>query len=77
MLAVFKDDKTINIMDTQTEIPVLKKSKITEVKSQPAASSCCAPTHNESVCCTPSENPEDNEGACCAQPDDGSFCCDK
>jgi hypothetical protein len=65
-------------METQTEIPVLKKSKGTEVKTQtPAASSCCAPKNKESVCCTPSEKLEDNAGACCAQPEDGSSCCDK
>ena len=63
-------------METQTEIPVLKKSVVTESKNQaPATSSCCAPKNNESVCCTPGEKPEDNGGACCAQPADGSPCC--
>jgi hypothetical protein len=65
-------------METQTEIPVLTKSKVTvEKKERVAASSCCAPKSNASVCCTPSKNPEDNGGACCAQPADGSSCCDK
>jgi hypothetical protein len=65
-------------METQTEIPVLKKSKVTiEKKEQAEASSCCAPRNNASVCCTPNEKPEENEGACCAQPEDGSSCCDK
>jgi hypothetical protein len=77
ILSVFRIEKTL-IMDTQIEIPVLKKSKITEVKTQtPAASSCCTPKNNESVCCTPSEKAEDNGGACCAQPSDGSACCNK
>lgn len=65
-------------METQTEIPILKKTKIADVEMEtPVASSCCAPTNNETVCCTPSEKIEDNKGACCAQPVDGSACCDK
>ena len=70
--------KTHYIMETLTEIPVLKKSKVSyEKKQEPAAASCCAPKNSASVCCTPSEKPEDNGGACCAQPADGSACCDK
>jgi hypothetical protein len=65
-------------METQTEIPVLKKSKSTlEKKELVQPASCCAPKNNASVCCTPSETPADNGGACCAQPADGSSCCDK
>jgi hypothetical protein len=65
-------------METQKEIPLLKKSKIIRGKiEQPVETSCCAPKNNVSVCCTPSETPEDNGGACCAQPTDGSGCCDK
>ena len=65
-------------MKANSEIPVLTKSKVTiERKSEPATPSCCAPKNNASVCCTPSEKPEDNGGACCAQPEDGSSCCDK
>ncbi|WP_133259546.1 hypothetical protein [Pseudochryseolinea flava] len=65
-------------METNTEIPMLTKSKVPVEKIQtPAASSCCAPKNNASVCCTPSEKAEDNDGACCAQPEDGSSCCDK
>jgi hypothetical protein len=76
-VTVFKGEN-INTMETQTEIPVLTKSKVTvEKKQEPAASSCCAPKNNASVCCTPSEKAEDNGGACCAQPEDGSSCCDK
>jgi hypothetical protein len=66
-------------METKTEkIQTIQKSKI-EVKSKeaPAASSCCTPKNNESVCCTPSETPTENDGACCAQPEDGSSCCNK
>jgi hypothetical protein len=62
------------------EIPTLQKSKITQATktSAPAASACCAPKDNSaSACCTPSEKPEDNGGACCAQPEDGSACCNK
>lgn len=70
--------KTHYTMETLTEIPVLKKSKVSyEKNEEPVASSCCAPKNNVSVCCTPSEKPEDNGGACCAQPADGSACCDK
>jgi hypothetical protein len=29
------------------------------------------------VCCTPSVTKDENNGACCAQPVDGSSCCDK
>lgn len=61
---------------TISNIPVIPKSKV-EKKETVAASSCCAPKNDASVCCTPSETKEDNDGACCAQPADGSACCDK
>ena len=65
-------------MNTETlNIPVLQKSKPANEKKEVVTSSCCAPKENASVCCTPSENPEDNGGACCAQPADGSSCCNK
>lgn len=65
-------------MNTETlEIPVLKKSKATSVKNDAPASSCCTPKGNAPVCCTPSETKEENNGACCAQPEDGSACCNK
>ena len=64
-------------MKTLESIPVLQKSKV-EKKETPVVSSCCTPKDNSaSVCCTPSEKPEDNGGACCAQPSDGSACCNK
>jgi len=70
--------KYLKTMETQTKIPVLKKSKVTIEKRQTkASSSCCAPKTNAAVCCAPGEKPEDNNGACCAQPEDGSSCCDK
>ena len=78
VVAVYNGEKTLKTMETITEIPVLKKSKLTrEGKEVEASASCCAPKNNASVCCTPSEEPEDNGGACCAQPSDGSACCDK
>ncbi|HEX6893106.1 MAG TPA: hypothetical protein VF141_20495 [Chryseolinea sp.] len=65
-------------METQKEIPLLKKSKERNEKIvQLATTSCCAPKSNASVCCTPNEAPEDNSGSCCTQPLDGSACCDK
>lgn len=64
-------------METQTEIPVLGKSQVSKSKTTPAATSCCTPKVDAGVCCTPSEKAEDNGGACCAQPADGSACCDK
>lgn len=64
--------KTIN-----TEIPTIKKSNLL-VEATPAMSGCCTPrATKEEACCVPSEKPEDNDGACCAQPDDGTACCDK
>lgn len=59
-----------------SNIPVIKKSKM-EKKVTEAAASCCTPKTNVDVCCTPSETKEANDGACCAQPDDGSVCCNK
>ena len=70
--------ENIYFMETQMEIPVLQKSKVTtEKKAQAEASSCCTPKNNASVCCTLTEKAEDNDGACCKQPEDGSSCCDK
>lgn len=40
-------------------------------------SACCSPKKETSTCCTPSKSREENNGDCCAQPDDGSPCCDK
>ena len=57
-------------------IPLIKKSKIEKTKAE-AVASCCTPKNNVSVCCTPSQTEEENGGACCAQPADGSACCDK
>jgi hypothetical protein len=65
-------------MTTETmEIPVLTKSTISKQIKEVVAASCCAPKDSASVCCTPSQTSDDNEGACCAQPVDGSACCDK
>ena len=64
-------------MEIETEIPMLVKSKGTFNKKQPATSSCCVPKAKASVCCNRVETPVDNRGACCAQPEDGSPCCDK
>jgi hypothetical protein len=68
-------------METNTlQIPILQKSKVNEEKKtkEPAASACCTPKDNSaSACCTPSATPEENGGACCAQPADGSACCNK
>jgi len=67
-------DKTLNRMETTSETPVIQKTKITIVKT---VSACCGPKDNDSFCCTPSETKEGNGLACCAQPADGSACCDK
>ncbi|HYG02803.1 MAG TPA: hypothetical protein VD927_10185 [Chryseosolibacter sp.] len=68
-------------MKTNTlELPIVEKAKITNEKKDaaPAASGCCTPKDTSaSACCTPSETPQDNGGACCAQPEDGSACCNK
>ncbi len=34
-------------------------------------------TPGQAECCTPSKTPQENAGACCAQPANGSLCCDK
>jgi hypothetical protein len=76
---VYSVEKTLKTMETTIEkITPIQKSK-PEVKSKdvPAASSCCTPKNNAAVCCTPSETPAENNGACCAQPEVGSSCCDK
>ena len=39
--------------------------------------SCCTPKGNANQCCSPSRSREDHDGACCAQPEDGSSCCNK
>jgi thioredoxin reductase len=41
------------------------------------ASSCCTPRVEATACCEPSKSPEENNGACCAQPTYGGTCCDK
>jgi hypothetical protein len=60
----------------ELNIPVIQKTIIGK-KEDTAKASCCTPKNNESVCCTPSETKEENDGACCAQPADGSACCNK
>lgn len=40
-------------------------------------STCCTPKEGAVVCCEPSKSREDNNGACCPQPLDGSTCCNK
>jgi hypothetical protein len=66
------------IMETRTsDIPVIQKTKVTAKKEVKDPSSCCTPKNNASVCCTPREPKEESNGACCAQPEDGSACCDK
>jgi hypothetical protein len=69
--------KLIKMENQIAGIPILKKSK--EIKSTVVkeASGCCSKLANATVCCTPSKTKEENNGACCAQPEDGSACCDK
>lgn len=67
----------INIETMEMNIPVIQKTTVSAVKKDAQASSCCTPNDNASVCCTPSETKEDNNGACCDQPEDGSACCNK
>jgi hypothetical protein len=76
---VFASEINFKTMETKTEkIPAIQKSKIElKEKVESATSSCCTPKNKESICCTPSQANEENEGACCAQPADGSTCCDK
>jgi hypothetical protein len=49
--------------------------------AQAVATTCCSteaqPKTVAASCCTPSKSVEENNGACCAQPADGSACCDK
>jgi hypothetical protein len=67
--------QTNKTMKTKTsEIPALQKIKIVEKET---VTTCCAPKTNAEVCCTPSVSKEENNGACCAQPADGTSCCDK
>lgn len=65
-------------METNTfNIPVIQKSRPAKKESKIEASACCTPKNNDSVCCTPSKTKDENDGACCAQPSDGTPCCDK
>ncbi|MBT1686177.1 hypothetical protein [Dawidia soli] len=65
-------------MDTSLEnIPVITKTKPAPRTIEAPASSCCTPKVEAAACCEPSKAPEENNGACCAQPTDGTECCDK
>jgi hypothetical protein len=75
---VFLSEKTQKKMKTENlNIPVIEKNGITSEKAIPAISSCCFPNNNASVCCSPIPANEDNVGPSCAQPEDGSACCEK
>ena len=58
------------------EIPLLKKIKISS-KSIAEDSSCCLKPAASPVCCVPAKTEDEYNGACCAQPVEGSACCDK
>jgi hypothetical protein len=61
-------------------IPVVEKLRINQQTVSPdqtQTTSCCTPKNNAPTCCTPSRSAEENNGACCAQPEDGSECCNK
>ena len=60
-----------------TDLPILQKTRPSQVAPVKTESSCCSQPANASPCCTPSKTAEENNGACCAQPNDGSVCCDK
>lgn len=65
-------------METQIlGIPVLEKNQDTFSKATTPSSSCCSPVQPQTVCCTPSQTKDENDGACCAQPADGTACCNK
>ena len=62
-------------MKTNTsDIPALQKIKVV---AKETATACCTPKNTAEVCCTPSVSKEENNGACCAQPADGTSCCTK
>lgn len=64
-------------METTIEkIPTIQKLTFVKKNSESAAQ-CCTPKSNETICCTPNEAPQENSGACGAQPEDGSSCCNK
>lgn len=59
----------------------LPETGVCSVNNVHAETACCS-TDGQSIqpvisCCTPSKTIEENNGACCAQPVDGSACCDK
>jgi len=64
-------------MEKISNIPVLQKTVLKKVKVEEVATSCCTPKSDTTSCCTPSKTMEENNGACCVQPEDGSVCCDK
>lgn len=68
-------------METEMiNIPLLKKLNIKRSDAQVAINteaSCCTPKANNIQCCSPSQSEEAHDGACCAQPEDGSACCNK
>jgi hypothetical protein len=63
-------------MEKILNIPILEKTVLKKVKSV-EASPCCTPKNGASSCCTPTQSAEENSVACCAQPEDGSECCNK
>lgn len=61
-----------------SDIPLLLKSRVNQNQTGVALSSCCAKPAipAATACCTPVINPQENKGACCEQPGDGSACCE-
>lgn len=77
MLRVTDNINSIEMNTNIENIPVLQKAKIKMPKTETPAASCCAPKVENTACCEPSQTKEENNGECCAQPQDGAVCCDK
>ncbi|WP_290796783.1 hypothetical protein [Flavihumibacter sp. UBA7668] len=62
-----------------SDIPLLLKSRVNQDQTEVVISSCCAipAVPAATACCTPLNNPKENQGACCEQPEDGLACCNK
>ena len=60
-----------------SEIPILQKSKESKGLVPKTEPFCCTKPSTPTACYTPSKPEDENGGGCCAQPLDGSACCDK
>jgi hypothetical protein len=63
-------------MEKLSDIPVLEKTLLKRTDTI-ESSVCCTAKNEAGPCCAPSKTKEENGGACCQQPEDGTACCNK